>query len=349
MQPGDTLEKISERTGVSVEGIKKANGLNVADGTAALPPLPVIPGDRRGDNTWTAVPRQDLAQVENALPPVMYRVRKGESLWLIGRNLGIAYQNIMKANHLSDDLIYPAQELVIPVLDSNGVLNFRIKAGDTFYFIGQALGINYEDIMSLNGFTDSLIYPEQELKVPDKTRSAIYKVQEGDTLSEVARKFATSVSSIMGNRISGGSLYVGQTLVIPIPPEVSRESRATTAVADVGSNLELLARTIYAEARGEIYEGKVAVGGVIMNRLKNAAFPKTIKDIILQPGAFTSVDDGQINLTPDTSAYKAAQEALDGSDPSVGAIYYWNPRVATSKWIWTRPIIKQIGNHVFAR
>ena len=115
------------------------------------------------------------------------------------------------------------------------------------------------------------------------------------------------------------------------------------------TNLEMMARAIYAEARGEIYKGQVAVGGVIMNRLKNAAFPKTIRDIILQPGAFSAVDDGQINLTPDSVAYKAAQEALNGVDPSLGALYYWNPKVATSKWIWSRPIIAQIGNHVFAR
>ncbi|NLJ88549.1 MAG: spore cortex-lytic enzyme [Epulopiscium sp.] len=114
-------------------------------------------------------------------------------------------------------------------------------------------------------------------------------------------------------------------------------------------NVYILAAAIHGEARGEPYEGKVAVGAVIMNRVRHSSFPNTIAGVIYQPGAFDAVADGQINLTPDDSAFKAARDALNGWDPSGGAIYYWNPATATSSWIWSRPIIKQIGKHVFAK
>lgn len=111
----------------------------------------------------------------------------------------------------------------------------------------------------------------------------------------------------------------------------------------------LLARTIHAEARGEPYIGQVAVGAVILNRTRHAEFPKTISGVIYQPWAFTAVHDGQINLSPSSTAYRAAQDAISGWDPSGGAVYYYNPRTATSRWIFNRPRIKTIGSHVFAR
>lgn len=114
-------------------------------------------------------------------------------------------------------------------------------------------------------------------------------------------------------------------------------------------NLYLLAKCIYAEARGEIYVGKVAVGAVILNRVADANFPNTIYGVIYQPWAFTAVHDGQINLEPDTNAYEAAQDALNGWDPTYGSLYYYNPEVATSSWIFSREVVVEIGKHVFAR
>lgn len=115
------------------------------------------------------------------------------------------------------------------------------------------------------------------------------------------------------------------------------------------SDANLLARVIYGEARGEPYNGMVAIGAVILNRVKNPNFPSSIAGVIYQPGAFTAVDDGQINLTPSESAYKAARDALNGWDPSGGAIYYFNPNTATNKWIWSRPLIVVIGKHRFCK
>ena len=115
------------------------------------------------------------------------------------------------------------------------------------------------------------------------------------------------------------------------------------------NNVNLLARLIYGEARGEPYEGQVAVAAVVLNRVKSASFPNTIAGVIYQSGAFTAVSDGQINLEPNSTAYKAATDALNGWDPSYGAIYYFNPNTATNKWIWSRPVTVTIGKHRFCK
>ncbi len=114
------------------------------------------------------------------------------------------------------------------------------------------------------------------------------------------------------------------------------------------SDLYLLAKCIYAEARGESYTGQVAVGAVILNRVASSGFPNTIPGVIYQKGAFTAVSDGQINLSPDQTALNAAQDAMNGWDPTYGCLYYYNPAVATSSWIFGRETVTTIGKHVFA-
>lgn len=111
--------------------------------------------------------------------------------------------------------------------------------------------------------------------------------------------------------------------------------------------VRILASAINGEGRGEPYEGQVAIGAVILNRVASGNFPNTIAGVVYQRGAFDAVADGQINLTPQDSAYRAARDALNGWDPTDGALYYWNPATATSQWIWTVPITKRIGRHVF--
>lgn len=128
-------------------------------------------------------------------------------------------------------------------------------------------------------------------------------------------------------------------------PTGATASSSTTS----NSNLNLLARIINGEARGESYEGQVAVGAVVLNRVKHSSFPNTIAGVIYQNGAFTAVSDGQINKAVESSCYNAARDALNGWDPSGGAIYYYNPITATSSWIRSRPIIRQIGKHVFCK
>jgi N-acetylmuramoyl-L-alanine amidase len=117
------------------------------------------------------------------------------------------------------------------------------------------------------------------------------------------------------------------------------------------SDIQLLARAINGEARGENYEGQVAVGAVILNRVKHPDFPNTIAGVIYEPGAFTAVSDGQINhpISEDSTVYKAARDAMNGWDPTNGCVYYFNPNTATNKWIWSKTIVKTIGKHHFCK
>ncbi|MBQ9044973.1 MAG: spore cortex-lytic enzyme [Oscillospiraceae bacterium] len=122
---------------------------------------------------------------------------------------------------------------------------------------------------------------------------------------------------------------------------------ASSAASTTDANVELLARLISAEARGEPYTGQVAVGAVVMNRTRHPSFPSTISGVIYQRGAFSCIDDGQFWQPIADSAYRAAREALAGNDPTGGAIYYYNPAKTTNKWIWSRPVLTVIGSHRF--
>ena len=122
---------------------------------------------------------------------------------------------------------------------------------------------------------------------------------------------------------------------------------STSSGSTTSSDLTLLARVIYGEARGEPYTGQVAVAAVVLNRVRSASFPNTIAGVIYQSGAFDCVADGQINLTPNATAKSAAQDALNGWDPTYGCLYYYNPRTATNKWMLSRPVKLSIGNHAF--
>lgn len=134
---------------------------------------------------------------------------------------------------------------------------------------------------------------------------------------------------------------------------VDNEQTNTVSLARTAntSDVQLMARAINGEARGESYEGQVAVGAVILNRVKDSRFPNTISGVIYQSGAFTAVADGQINsaISEGSTVYKAAQDAMNGWDPTGGCVYYFNPSTATNKWIWSRPLVKTIGKHRFCK
>lgn len=139
---------------------------------------------------------------------------------------------------------------------------------------------------------------------------------------------------------------VGKKTLAALGMSLGGSSGSTSGYSD--SDISLLARLIYGEARGESYTGQVAVGAVVLNRVRSSSFPNTIAGVIYQPYAFTAVSDGQINLTPNATARKAAIAAMNGWDPSYGAIYYYNPSTATSSWIFSRQTTVVIGDHVFA-
>ena len=168
----------------------------------------------------------------------------------------------------------------------------------------------------------------------------IYGSQTMEAVKRFQRKNGLTVDGIAGTKtLQAMGIYSSS----------GNSSSSNSSSSTNSSDLNLLSRLVYGEARGEPYNGQVAVAAVVLNRVKNSSFPNTIAGVIYQKGAFDVVSDGQINLTPNDTAKKAAQDALNGWDPTNGAIYYFNPSTATNKWIWSRPMTVTIGKHRFCK
>lgn len=184
----------------------------------------------------------------------------------------------------------------------------------------------------------------------EKKDRVFYTVRAGDNLSVIAEQNNVSLHELIkANKLTKTIIYPNQVLVIPgrIPDFNLAISRGYTR-----DDVMYLARAIHAESRGEDFTGQIAVGAVIINRLKSGEFPNSIREIVYENNKgvyqFSPVEDGSINLEPDETAVCAAIQAMAGQDPTNGAIYFYNPEVATDKWIKTLPVIAKIGNHVFA-
>ena len=183
----------------------------------------------------------------------------------------------------------------------------------------------------------------------------------GATASEIQKRLKAwgyydgSVDGVYGSRTEAAVRWFQRRNGLSVDGQVGDQTLAALGIPSAGcaksgsysGDVYLLARIISAEARGEPYAGQVAVGAVVLNRVRHPSFPDTISGVIYQTDAFTAVSDGQFNKPIAESAYRAAQDALNGSDPSGGALYYFNPATATSAWIWSRPLLVTIGNHRF--
>ena len=178
----------------------------------------------------------------------------------------------------------------------------------------------------------------------------IYGPKTAEAVKEFQRKNGLRVDGIVGRQTWAALGYEvddnrgGQRSQM-------HQRRATPAAAPQvgrGDKVQLVARLIHAEARGEPYEGKVAVGAVLLNRVEDPAFPNSLSGVIYQPLAFESVADGQFNLSPGQESLKAARSAMNGWDPVYGATFFWNPSKPVNEWIWSRNIVRRIGGHVFA-
>ena len=195
--------------------------------------------------------------------------------------------------------------------------------------------------------------------------AVISQGSRGEMVKTIQRKlknwgyYKGSVDGIFGPKTKEAVKYFQRKNSLVVDGVVGKKTLSALGISSSSGNqssgsnysdadITLLARLIYGEARGESYVGQVAVGAVVMNRIKSASFPNTMSGVIYQSYAFTAVADGQINLTPNATARKAAQDAMNGWDPTYGALYYYNPRTATSSWIFSRKTTVTIGNHVFA-
>lgn len=197
------------------------------------------------------------------------------------------------------------------------------------------------------GMTGDKVYEvQQKLKqwgYYDGPIDGIYGAKTFDAVKKFQAKNGLAVDGVVGKQTAAA---MGINLGSTSGGGISTPSRGG---ARNEGDVYLLAKAVHGEARGEPYIGKVAVAAVILNRVKDPRFPNTIAGVIYQPGAFTAVSDGQINLAPDEESLRAARDALNGWDPTYGAIYYYNPAKATSSWIWSRPVHIVIGKHHFAK
>ncbi|MFX4261125.1 cell wall hydrolase [Pelotomaculum propionicicum] len=257
----------------------------------------------------------------HALAADTHTVLPGECLYDISGSYGVAVKDLMESNGLKDYLIFPGQQLNIPggqpdgqgkVPAGNiaGKAAYTVQPGDSLYLIAQKHGMNFQDVMTANNLVSTVIYPGMVLYL-----SAPYN--NSGTAPQAAPQ------------VSRGGLF----------------NRTTSEEVD------LLARLITAEADGEPYEGKVGVGAVVLNRVAAPGFPKTIRDVIYQNGngiyQFEPVQNGWINRPASSDSIKAAKEAMEGADPTNGALYFF-ANYAKSKWLWSRPVSKTIGNAIFS-
>ncbi len=307
----------------------------------------------------------------NSIATMKIVVQRGETLWDLAQRYQTTVDQLVKLNHVkSPDQIREGQSLWVPTpvtkkrsedLKTMDVKEFTDKILVTS---AQAKAAEREQVAAEDdeAYTPWWVSVLRSIPVFAKTH------QEDYTTADSSNLLPSTESKIKTYEIfANQDTQLSEKLTIsPLPPTKNDSQTLETpkAVSAVSSEsqihsrglgrlvseqeIELLSRVIYGEARGEDFMGQVAVGAVVLNRLKDPRFPKTIKGIVYQSGAFTAVNDRQIHLDPNDQAYKAAEAALSGLDPTNGAIFYYNPKTATDQWIKSRTVIKRIGNHTFS-
>lgn len=273
---------------------------------------------------------------------LIYIVQDGDSLSKIAESYDVAISQLANWNNISaSSVIKVGDELIIPQLDNDkGKRNFNKRVLERDYSF--SLNSNHTYAVRVNSSSSNA-----EIEDIDPEDLVNYTVSRGDTYYDIARKFNTSMGVIMAlNDKNTSNLRPGEVLQVPAKNFTEKQLLARSISS---SELELLAKAINGEARGEPYLGQVGVGAVIINRVIHPHFPDSIEKVIMQPGQFCVVEDGQIHLTPSRSTRQAAREAVNGRDPTGGALYFYNPATSNEvEWISRRKPLVTIGNHVFA-
>lgn len=248
-------------------------------------------------------------------------------------------------------LLTAALILVLSIFESLADWTYTVRRGDTLFKIARRYGSTVTAIRRRNGLNQWTVRIGQRIVIPTAPRQVAarggwyYTVRRGDTLFKISRRVGLSVTRIRAANGWISSVRIGQRIIIP-----TGKATAATATRRTSSstNAYLLAQLIHAEAESEPYAGKVAVGAVVLNRLENPRFPQTLAGVLYQPHAFESVTNGRVYNYPNTDSRRAAQAAINGWDPSGGAIFFFNPSKTSNRFIWSRRIINRIGKHVFA-
>lgn len=360
VKAGDSLYLVAIRNDTTVQEIKDLN--NLESDMLMVGQHLLLPGQADGSNderpgngddsgNGEETPEQPGTGESNA--PIVYFVKPGDSLWLISNKFNTTSDNIIELNHLPSNSLYVGQLLYItfPDIVSNKFI-YHVQSSDSLSSIATQFSTSVNQIIATNNLTSDELVIGQKLLIiiPDYSNRNYniildYYVEVGDNVKTISSKFNISPWELKDfNEIRYDFLDVGHQVQVPfLITDNMNQSITITA-----EEMELLTKAVYSEARGEPFEGQVAVAAVILNRVKNSVFPDTIEGVIFQPWQFTAISDGQFWLEPDQTAYLAAQAALEGWDPSFGALYYYNPETATSEWVFYRDVIIKIGEHYFA-
>lgn len=345
---GDTLYLIAKRYGVSVSSLKAANNLR----SEMLYPgqTLIIPSSGGGSGASTGT---------------RYIVQPGDTLWKLSVRFGVSIDAIRSANSLSGDYLHVGQALIIPGSESGTgtKVAYTVQYGDSLYLIAKRFNTTVDQIKQVNGLTSNNIIVGQVLTIPGRSSGStpppeasgstvyIHAVKWGETLESIARYYGVSAGAIASaNMMRSYKVESWMALIIPDPTRntgsLTRITlRSSLSVADYHK----LARMTYAEAGSEPYGGQVAVAAVILNRIESPRFPNTMDGVLTQPWQFEPVQNGYYyNTVPSLTAYKAAADAVNGYDPTKGALFFFNPDKITNKWLLSKPVTYRVGSHSFA-
>lgn len=264
-----------------------------------------------------------------------------------------------------DDASAFSGQVIVRGATGDDVIELQARLQYCGYFKGKIDGIfGYGTYWALRDFQDKFglkadgqagpATRQKLIRASQFDRNYVYqKLDEGKPFTYYGNNGGTpsSQKSGTGNQKAAADIPKGTA---PSPQSANKPIKGKYTIDNLPqgyskADINLMANAVYGESRGEPYIGQVAVSSVIINRVADPRFPNTISDVIFQPGAFTAVSDGQIWLTPNETAKRAVMDAINGWDPSQGALYYFNPDTATSAWIWSRPQIQKIGKHIFCK
>jgi len=298
-----------------------------------------------------------LVSFSSAIYAQSYRVQPGDSLYKISKSFGTSISSIQSVNQLRSSSIYPGQTLIIPQSGQASSTKYAVKSGDTLYLIARRHNLTVNELRVANGIWNDNLWVGQTLYIPKSTSGSSgsvqdsYTVRSGDSLYLIATRYGTSVNALKSeNNLHNNQIYPGQRLRIPQGQNNGNSSQGKGSYSS--SDLELLAKLVRAEAEGEPYEGMVAVAASVLNRVADPRYPNTIPEVIYQVVngkhyQYSPVIDGRINLPATATSRKAAQDAINGWDPSYGATGFYNPAKTNNSWVQSHPSTTRIGDHVF--
>ncbi len=228
-------------------------------------------------------------------------------------------------------------------------IDHTVRSGESLWLLANRFDTSVDAIQSINGISRTMIFAGESLSIPHT--GPLHVVSRGESLYKISMWYGVSVGDIQRiNTHWSSTIFPGQRLAIPSGDTRTLAQAVETRSASLGDpDMDLLARIVHSEAKGESYEGQVAVAAVVLNRVRSDLFPNTIAGVVYEPRQFEPVSNGTIYQPADATAFRAAQDALNGWDPSGGALYFFAPAKTSNAFVWSRPVIRDIGNHRFTR